>query len=386
VVDQDAAAAGRLTDDVAIGLLATTFPDEMVVAAIEATGKRERRNRALPARLMVYLSMALWLDFGKGYVRVLRNLLRGLRWARGGWDGYVVPTDGAISRARERLGSAPMQVLFEATAKPTVPVGHAEVFWRDLLKVVVDGTVFDLPASADNAASFDTPAGGVLPQARLVALAECGSMALIGAAFDSIEVGERTLFERLLDKITPGMLLLADRGFPSYDLYTASAGTGAQLLWRVSDSFTLPVKKRLDDGTYLSELRGKRARERVTVRVIEYSVADDEGVSEVFALITTLLDPERAPAIELARIYADRWHVEILFRLVKVDLRTPGGVLRSRTAEGVRQELWALLCLYQALRSLITRAAVIAGVDPARISFPPVLDAVNDSIATAFSP
>ncbi|MGW0633484.1 IS4 family transposase [Streptomyces sp. NPDC002758] len=382
MVDQDAAAAGRLTDDVAIGLLATTFPDEMVVAAIEATGKRERRNRALPARLMVYLSMALWLDFGKGYVRVLR----GLRWARGGWDGYVVPTDGAISRARERLGSAPMQVLFEATAKPTVPVAHAEVFWRDLLKVVVDGTVFDLPASADNAASFDTPAGGVLPQARLVALAECGSMALIGAAFDSIEVGERTLFERLLDKLTPGMLLLADRGFPSYDLYTASAGTGAQLLWRVSDSFTLPVKKRLDDGTYLSELRGKRAWERVTVRVIEYSVADDDGVSEVFALITTLLDPEQAPAIELARMYADRWHVEILFRLVKVDLRTPGGVLRSRTAEGVRQELWALLCLYQALRSLITRAAVIAGVDPARISFPPVLDTVNDSIATAFSP
>ena len=370
----------------AIGLLATTFPDEMVVAAIEATGKRERRNRALPARLMVYLSMALWLDFGKGYVRVLRNLLCGLRWARGDWDGYVVPTDGAISRARERLGSAPMQVLFEATAKPTVPVAHAEVFWRDLLKVVVDGTVFDLPASADNAASFDTPAGGVLPQARLVALAECGSMALIGAAFDSIEVGERTLFERLLDKLTPGMLLLADRGFPSYGLYTASAGTGAQLLWRVSDSFTLPVKKRLDDGTYLSELRGKRARERVTVRVIEYSVADDDGVCEVFALITTLLDPEQAPAIELARMYADRWHVEILFRLVKVDLRTPGGVLRSRTAEGVRQELWALLCLYQALRSLITRAAVIAGVDPARISFPPVLDAVNDSIATAFSP
>jgi hypothetical protein len=140
------------------------------------------------------------------------------------------------------------------------------------------------------------------------------------------------------------------------------------------------------DGTYLSELRGKRARDRVAVRVIEYSVADDDGVFEVFALITTLLDPERAPAIELARIYADRWHVEVLFRLVKVDLRTPGGVLRSRTAEGVRQELWALLCLCQALRSLITRAAVTAAVDPARISFPPVLDAVNDCVATAFPP
>src|SRR5258707_13668425 len=96
----------------------------MVVAAIEATGKRERRNRALPARLMVYLSMALWLDFGKGYVRVLRNLLRGLRWARGGWDGYVVPTDGAISRARDRLGSPPLPAPFQATPKPTAPARH----------------------------------------------------------------------------------------------------------------------------------------------------------------------------------------------------------------------------------------------------------------------
>jgi hypothetical protein len=386
VVDEGGSVGGRLTDDVAIGLLATTFPDEMVHAAIEATGRREQRNRALPARLMVYLTMALWLDFGLGYVRVLRNLLSGLRWARGGWDGYTVPTDGAISRARERLGSAPMKVLFEATAKPTVPQGHEEVFWRGLRKVAVDGSVFDLPASEDNAAAFVTPSGGVLPQARLVALAECGSLALIGATFDSIEVGERTLLTRLLDKLTPDMLLLADRGFPSYELYTAAAATGAQLLWRVSDSFTLPVKQRLDDGTFLSELRGKRRGERVIVRVIEYSVSDDDGVSEVFALITTLLDPEQAPAIELARTYADRWHVEILFRLVKVDLRTPGSVLRSRTAEGVRQELWALLCLYQALRSLITRAAVIAGIDPARISFPPVLDAVKDSVKTAFSP
>lgn len=386
MVDQGVAVGGRLTDDVSIGLLATTFPDEAVVAAIEATGTRERRTRALPARLMVYLTMALWLDFGKGYVRVLRNLLSGLRWARGGWDGYTVPTDGAISRARDRLGSAPLEALFEGTAKPTVPAGHEEVFWRGLRKVAVDGTVFDLPASQDNAAAFQIPSGGVLPQARLVALAECGSLALVGGTFDSIEVGERTLLERLLGKLTPEMLLLADRGFPSYELYRDAAATGAQLLWRVSDSFTLPVKRRLVDGTYLSELRGKRRGERITVRVIEYSVSDDDGVSEVFALITTLLDPEQAPAIELARIYADRWQVEILFHLVKVDLRRPGGVLRSRTAEGVRQELWALLCLYQALRSLISRTAVIAGLDPARISFPPVLDAVKDSVKTAFSP
>ena len=130
------------------------------------------------------------------------------------------------------------------------------------------------------------------------------------------------------------------------------------MLWRVSASFTLPVLARLTDGTYLSELRGKRKKQRVTVRVIEYSIRDDDGISEVFALITNLLDPDDATALELARNYSERWHIELLFRLVKVDLRTPGGILRSRSPQGVRQEIWALLCLYQALRTLITQAAL----------------------------
>ncbi|MFG2940080.1 IS4 family transposase [Streptomyces sp. NPDC048282] len=319
-------------------------------------------------------------------MRTLRRLLEGLRWPRGGWDGYRVPSDGAISLARYRLGEAPLRSLFDEVAAPVADERMPDAFWRGLRLTAVDGTVFDLPSGRHNEAAFDVPTGGSRPQARLVALAECGTLALAGAAFDSIAVGERILFERLLDRLAPGMLLLADRGFPSYGLYAAAAQTGAELLWRVSASFTLPVRKRLPDGTYLSELRGTRRSERVTVRVIEYSVADDDGVSEVFCLITTLLDPEVAPALELARNYAERWSVEVLFKLVKVNLRTSGGVLRSGRPEGVRQELWALFCVYQALRTLITKAAVIAGVDPARISFPPVLDAVKSSVRTAFSP
>ena len=106
----------------------------------------------------------------------------------------------------------------------------------------------------------------------------------------------------------------------------------------------------------------------------------------MFALITNLLDPDDAPALDLARNYSERWHIEVLFRLVKVDLRTPGGILRSRSPQGVRQEIWALLCLYQALRTLITQAALIAQLDATRISFPPALDAVKDSVGRAFSP
>lgn len=366
---------GRLTDDVTIGLLTATFPRALVDTVIEATGRREQRNRVLPARLMVYLSMALWLDLGNGYLRVLRNLLSGLRWAQG-WDAAAMPTDGAVSRARDRLGSAPMKALFEATAAPTAPADGADVFWRGLRTVTVDDTVFDLPASRDNAAAFAVPPGGTLPRARLVVLAECASLAPLAAAFDSAEVGEQTLLGRLSDHLSPGMLLLADRGFLSAAAFASAAATGAQLLWRADESSSLPVGKRLSDGTYLSELpyQGRR----VVVRVVEYGIRADDGTCERFVLATTLTSPEQAPAIELARLHAARWRADTILRLAKVNPHRTGGVLRSRTAEGVRQELWALLCVYQALRRLVTAAAVLPDVTPARIRLAPAPGTVAD--------
>src|SRR5205823_4192 len=137
----------------------------------------------------------------------------------------------------------------------------------------------------------------------------------------------------------PGMVVLADRGFPSYELFTAAAATGAQLVWRVSAAFALPVREKLADGTYLSELKGRRAHQRTTVRVIEYSVRGEDGTSEVFCLITTLYDPEQAPAAELAVLYGRRWKAELLIHALKVDLRTSTAVLRSRHPWGVEQEV-----------------------------------------------
>jgi hypothetical protein len=225
------------------------------------------RNVRCCGRAWAGFALALWLDFGKGYVRVLTGLLSGLRWARGGWGGYTVPTDGAISLARERLGDKPLKLLFDQNACPVGTPAMDGVFWRHRRLVAVDGTVFDLPRGKENEAEYAIPGGGKLPQARVVALGECGTLALLGAELGSIAVGERALFERLLPRLGPDMLLMADRGFPSYDLYLDTLATGADVLWCVSASFTLPVLARLKDGTYLSQLRGKRTKQRVTVRV-----------------------------------------------------------------------------------------------------------------------
>lgn len=172
------------------------------------------------------------------------------------------------------------------------------------------------------------------------------------------------------------MLVLADRNFLSWKLWRDAATTGAELLWRVSDSFTLPVLEGLPDGSHLSILRPPRKKDGdpITVRVIEYSVRtrDEYGVttSELFCLATTLLDPQLWPIEEFPALYHERWRVEALLNAVKTDLRGGPDVLtRSQSPDGTRQEIWALFCLYQALADLVGDAARHHRVDPDRISF-----------------
>jgi hypothetical protein len=272
-------------------------------------------------------------------------------------------------------------------------------FWRGLRLASWDGTLFEVPASEANAAAYTRSSNGTgpgpFPQVRLLALVECGTRAVIGAVFDSFAVGERTLAARLLHHLEPGMLLMADRGFPAYDLCGAVSATGAQLLWRVSESFTLPLVEVLPDGTYLSYLQGPHKHQRMPVRVIEYTVTTTtegpdgatEETSELFCLVTTLLDPGPAPAAELAELYAARWTSETIFRNIKIEQR--GGrtaTLRSNSPAMVEQELWAMLCVYQAVRGLATDTARHAGLPPAHISFKNTLAAVRRSVGTDFPP
>ncbi|EQD41808.1 transposase IS4 family protein, partial [mine drainage metagenome] len=161
---------------------------------------------------------------------------------------------------------------------------------------------------------------------------------------------EKTLTSELLGRLGPGMLVIADRNFPGYELWRDAARTGADLLWRVSSSFHLEIDEVLEDGSYLSRLKAPRELRRagakdITVRVVEYQLADADGnETDTFTLITTLLDPDTAPATELAELYHARWQIETAFGAFKSDLKGDGVVLRSKAPDGAEQECWALLC------------------------------------------
>ena len=135
----------RLTDRIAIGVLTSMFPPALIDEVIQRAGRVEQRHRLLPARVVVYftLAMCLWAD--EGYEEVARLLVGGLRhmarW-RGDWQ---VPSSGALTQARARLGGGVMKMLFERIASPTGTESSVGSWWRGLRLVAIDGTVFDLP-------------------------------------------------------------------------------------------------------------------------------------------------------------------------------------------------------------------------------------------------
>jgi Transposase DDE domain len=273
------------------------------------------------------------------------------------------------------------------------------VFCCGLRIVSMDGSVTDVPDSKANDAFFGRPSNqsrdGAFAQVRWVVAAESGTGSLLGGALGRYRTSEQELACDLLEQgcFGPGMIVLADRKFLSWKMARDFLATGARILWRASASFTLKPVKVLADGTYLAELRPPRKSDGpvITVRVIEYTVrtapaaGGEAEASEVFCLVTDLIDPEEHPALDLACCYPERWGCETVIGRHKTDMGEGQPVLRSRDPGGVQQEMWALFAVYQALCKIIGIGATAMGIPPARISFPHALAAATDTVA-AFPP
>ena len=382
----------RLSDHVALGLLTRTFPPGLVDAVLTETRRQQQRHRLLPARLVVYYVLGMTLFSSSGYEEVMRSLVEGLSWESGWARTWTVPSQPAISQARARLGAEPMQALFERGCVPMATAGTPGGFYRGWRLVGMDGTTLDVADTPDNDEAFGRPGhsrgqGSAFPQLRLVALAECGTHAMFAASMGRYSTGESTLARELVGALGPGMLVLADRGFTAHPLFSAFAATGADLLWRAKGNAVLPVLERFADGSFRSEIVAtpdKRAREHVHgVRVIEYGI-DDPGRPAAkdnrYRLLTTITDPDAAPAADLAALYAERWEFETALDELKTHQRGPRAVLRSKTSQGVRQEAYGLLCTHYAIRSLMSTAAADRDIDPDRISFTATLHAARRSV------
>ncbi len=367
----------RLSDHISLGVIARTFPLEEVRQVLAETGKASTRERDLPAHVMVYYAIALALYMTASTREVLRCLLEGLRWL---WGAEAVRVAGksGISQARTRLGEAPLRQLYERVVRPIATPATKGAWYRAWRLVSLDGSCLEVADTAANGVAFGRAGASrgesAFPQLRLVALVENGTHVLFGACLGGFAEGETRLAHDALPALRPGMLCLADRQFFGHALWQEATGTGADLLWRVKRNARLPRETVLSDGSYLttiypSEKNRRHRAEGVRVRTIEYRLEGVADAEPLYRLVTTILDPDQAPAADLAALYHERWEIEGALDELKTHLRGARVVLRSKTPELVRQEFWGLLLAHFAVRGLMHEAALREGEDPDRLSF-----------------
>jgi hypothetical protein len=379
-------AGARITDYISLGVIAKTFPVRQVQEILDRCGRASRRQRDLPARVVVYYVIALALYMQASCREVLRCLLEGVAWLQGPDRPARVAGKSGISQARARVGVEPLRELHAAVVRPIAAPRTKGAWYRGWRLTSLDGCVLDVADTVANAAAFGRPGASrgasAYPQLRFVSLVETGTHVLFGTHFGPYRTGEITLAHEVVGELRPGMLCLADRNFLGFELWQRARASGADLLWRAKKNVILPCEQRLPDGSYRSRiyptLRDRRhGTGGVAVRVIEYTLEGVPDAEPLYRLVTTILDPAAAPAAELAALYPQRWEIETALDEFKTHLRGPRLVLRSKTPELVQQEFYGLLLAHFAIRGLMHEAALKGDVDPDQLSFTHALRVVR---------
>lgn len=364
----------RITDYISLGVIVKFFPIDKVRGVLQQTGRSSIRQRDLPAHVVVYYVIALALYMRSSYREVLRCLLEGVQWLLDPSVAVKVAGKSGISQARSRLGPDPLRRLYTTLVVPIAERRTKSAWYREWRLVSLDGSTLDTADTVENEKAFGRPGASAFPKLRFVALLENGTHVLWAARMSRYATDEITLAQDVVPALRQGMLCLADRFFPSYKLWKKAAKTGADLLWRTRQNARLDLDRRLPDGSYLSRIYAstsdrRNQRQGIVVRVIDYRLPSVPGAAPVYRLITTILDPVRAPANELAALYHERWEIETSLDELQTHLRGAQIVLRSKTPELVEQEFWGLLMAHYAIRGLMHEAALKADEDPDRLSF-----------------
>jgi hypothetical protein len=367
------------TDAIALEALERVIPAVLLQAAAQQADVPTQRRRKLPAEvtLLLCLAMSLWTQ--QALDVVLRKMTHGLRlfWPE---PDLALASTSAITQARYRLGARPLVQLFRQVCQPLATAQTPGAFCCGLRLMALDGTVEDVPDTPATVRAFGRHHGdrgaSAFPQVQGVYLSECGTHAVVDAGFWPCHVSERVGGLRLLRSVCAGMLLLWDRGFHSFEMVERTLARGAHVLGRVPAGVTLSPRWPLPDGSYWAYLypsdRARRKRgDHLLVRVIVYTLTDPArpGYGETHRLLTTLLDAQQAPALDLICAYHARWEIELTIDEIDTHQRLVQHPLRSQKPVGVLQELYGLLVAHYAVRAIMAEAATQAAVAPTALSF-----------------
>jgi Insertion element 4 transposase N-terminal/Transposase DDE domain len=381
----------KFSDQIALEALERVVPPALLREAARAADVPTQRRRKLPGEVTLLVCLAMSLFTAPALEVVWERLVHGLRLF---WPDPEsgVASKSALSQARYRLGARPVVWLFRRVCRPLATEQTPGAFLFGLRLMALDGTVEDVPDSPANAHAFgrhpSQRGASAFPQVQGVYLSECGTHAVVDAGFWPCQVSERVGGLRLLRSVSAGMLLLLDCGFYSYEMIARARERGAHVLAHVPARVTLTPRQVLPDGSYWAYIypadkRRRRRGEHLLVRVIVYSLTDPArpGYGETHRLLTTLLDAQQAPALDLVCAYHERWEIELTIDEIDTHQRLAQRPLRSPHPVGVIQELYSLLLAHYAVRALMAEAAAQAGLAPTRLSFAHAIELIRVALA-----
>jgi hypothetical protein len=383
-------------------VLEQVCPPEVVSEELSRCHAWGERERSLNQLLVVYYVIALALFRRLNLAEVLRHLVSGVRWL---WSNpsLPLPTAAALVYRRRQLGTPVMRHLFERVCQPLASEQTKGAFRFGLRLMAIDGTLDEVADTPANALAFGRLSSGKyqspFPQVRCVYLAEVGTHAIVDAVLAPCRIPEPELTPFLLARaVQPGMLVLMDRGSVSAaELSTLVHLKQAHGLARLKAGLFKHAEQVLSDGSYLVTLH-PQGLPAVQVRVIEYYIepemaerlaafpasqtSNHNDPQQLHRPVTTLLDPQQAPAIELIACYHERWEIEACLDEQKNHLRLSGQPLRSKEPALVRQELYGLLLAHYLVRYWMYQSASQADLDPDRLSFTHAIEVLDTACVT----
>jgi hypothetical protein len=377
----------KVCEQVNMTMLSQIYPAEVIERCVQQSepwSSKKRRVRLSTALSLVLFVIAMALWSRRNQRQVWQSLVGKLSDLHPAQPESTM-SDSGLSGRRKALGSQGLEALMKERSQLIAsPASMPTAFYGRYRLMAIDGTLFNTPETPKNRLAFGGSSNqygkGAYPQVRCVLLVECGSHAVVGLEISAYEESEVHGAHRLLGQIGRDTLVLVDAGITSGGLLEHAREQGGHVLGALEAGVWehLGRQRRLGDGSVLAWVEPGKAsaakyplRKGMWVRILSYRVSDERlgEPGKVYRLVTTLLNARLAPALELISLYHERWEVELVIDEIKTHERAQRKVLRSKTPEGVRQELYGLYLAHSACRALLAQAAIEAELDPDRLSF-----------------
>jgi hypothetical protein len=372
-----------------VDALARVLPQAMIAEVLSETERGSKRERKLPAPLVMWLVIGLGLYRNLSVENVLERIATSLRWRP--WTDRA-PCATSVTTARDRLGWETVRLLFRRFAASLTSKFKSANLWLGHEVFTLDGTCFMVPDTEANERWFGrprSPRGGKsgFPQLRAVMLVGVWTHIVAHAVFGPYTTSEMQLADYALAGLTPGAVLLVDRAYYGFRWATLFARHKAHFVVRMKQgqrAYQVKRRRRLGAEDWLCVARKPKHLSRspggplpdLSVRVIR---CKRSGFRPIYVM-TDLLCPTKYPAQEIVILFRNRWEAELSYREIKVYLNGKRVTFRSKKPGRVLQEAYGLLLAYNCVRAVMCEAAIQDRVRSTEFSFSDCLDRIRHAI------